>query len=59
MAGGFNSARRQVAYRLATKTSQDVPRIRRTVTETLPSSNASMIGSPSGIPFGWTMIYIS
>jgi hypothetical protein len=28
--------------RLATKTSQDVPRIRQTVTETLPSSNASM-----------------
>jgi hypothetical protein len=35
--------------RLATKTSQDVPRIRRAVTETSPSSNASVIGSPSSI----------
>ena len=45
--------------RLASKTSQDVPRIRRTVTETLRSSNASMIGSPSSISLWWTMIFIS
>ena len=57
--GGFDSARRQELRTACIQTSQDVPRIRRTVNETLPSSNASIIGSPSSIPFVWTMIFIS